>query len=232
MAYLPSILRGALLSLELGLGALLVAVLLGLGAAMASMANSKWLRTAVGVYSTVVRGVPDLILLFLFFYGAQLALNFVLEALRYRGFVEISPMLAGILSLGFIYGAYLCETFRGALLAVPKGQTEAGLALGMTRARVLRRLVLPQMVRFALPGFTNVWLVLLKSTALASLIGLQDMTYLANQAGAATRGQIANSSLVFLAFVAVLFLLITTVSLLLLRWLERKYSLGVKRVQF
>ncbi len=145
--------------------------------------------------------------------------------------MEIDPFVAGVATLGFIYGAYMAETFRGALLAIPRGQVEAGQAFGLSRLQVLWRITLPQMARLALPGFTNNWLVLMKATALVSLLGLQDMTYLAKQAGAAARGELPNAPLVFLAFAALLYLVFTTVSLLLLRALERRTSAGVRRGQ-
>lgn len=227
--YLLSILEGAVLVLEVALGSVLVAVLLGLVGAAAKLSASKpaaWLAT---VYSTLIRGIPDLVLMLLIFYGGQIGLNKTLEALGSDAFIEIDPFVAGVLTIGFIYGAYMTETFRGAILAIPVGQMEAGRAFGMSGLQVFVRITLPQMVRLALPGFTNNWLVLMKATALVSLLGLQDMTYLAKQAGAAARGDIANAPLLFLAFAALLYLVFTSVSLVLLRMLERRYSMGVKR---
>ena len=137
------------------------------------------------------------------------------------------PYLAGVLRLGFIYGAYLTETFRGAILAVPRGQAEAALAFGMTRLQVWRRIVLPQMVRHAIPGFTNNWLVMVKATALVSIIGLDDLVHRANLASAATR-----EPFTFFMLIARLYLAITTASLLALAWLNRRFSLGVREVRF
>jgi arginine/ornithine transport system permease protein len=227
--YLLSILQGAVLVLEVALGSLVVAVVLGLVGAMAKLSGHKpavWLAT---IYSTLIRGIPDLVLMLLIFYGGQIGLNWTLEALGSEAYIEIDPFLAGVLTIGFIYGAYMTETFRGAILAIPPGQMEAGVAYGMRPMQVFLRITLPQMVRLALPGFTNNWLVLMKATALVSLLGLQDMTYLAKQAGAAARGDIANAPLLFLAFAGLLYLVFTSVSLVLLRMLERRYSMGVKR---
>jgi arginine/ornithine transport system permease protein len=139
------------------------------------------------------------------------------------GYVDVPPLVAGVLTLGFVFGAYLTETFRGAILAVPRGQAEAGLAFGMRRAQVLRRIVLPQMVRHAMPGFTNNWLVMVKATALVSLIGLDDMVHRANLAAAATR-----EPFTFYIAVALLYLAVTTVSLLGLSLVQRRYSVGVR----
>ncbi len=228
--YITSILEGSLLSIQVALGALVVAVVLGLAGASAKLSQHKPLIWLGGIYSTIIRGIPDLVLMLLIFYGGQIGLNVVLEAFGYTDYVEINPFAAGLITIGFIYGAYMTETFRGAILAIPKGQAEAGLAYGMSRSRVFFTIVLPQMVRLALPGFTNNWLVLLKSTALVSILGLPDMTYLAKQAGAAARGEVANAPLLFMAFAAIIYLVFTTVSLVALRQLEKRYTVGVKRL--
>jgi arginine/ornithine transport system permease protein len=175
-------------------------------------------------YTTVIRGIPDLVLMLLIFYGGTIGLNNLLEWMGSEATVDINPFVAGVLTLGFIYGAYMTETFRGAMLAIPHGQAEAAWAFGMGRTQTFVRITAPQMVRYALPGFTNNWLVLIKATALVSLIGLQDMTYAAKQASAATR-----SPFTFFLFTAVLFLVYTTVSLLALRKLNARFSLGAKR---
>ena len=133
-------------------------------------------------------------------------------------------MVAGVGTIGFIFGAYMTETFRGAILAVPQGQVEAGTASGMSRFLVFRRIIWPQMVRFALPSFTNNWLVQIKSTALVSIIGLQDLVYNAFTAGRSTR-----QLFTFMLAVLVIYLVLTAISDIGLRWLDRKYSKGVAR---
>jgi arginine/ornithine transport system permease protein len=206
--------------------ALGVAILLGLLGATAKLSGRPvWVGLAT-VYTTVIRGVPELVLMLLIFYGGTIGLNHLMEALGQTGSVDINPFLAGVITIGFIYGAYMTETFRGAFLSIPKGQMEAAWAFGMGRVQTFWRITVPQMVRYALPGFTNNWLVLIKATALVSLIGLQDMTYLAKQASAATR-----EPFTFFVFVAILFLLFTSASLWVLRRVERRYSLGVKRAE-
>ena len=222
--YYQSILQGALLTVGVSLAALVVAILLGLVGAVAKLSGRRalvWLATA---YTTVVRGVPELVLMLLIFYGGTIGLNHLLEALGSRRSVDINPFAAGVLTIGFIYGAYMTETFRGAILAIPRGQMEAAWAFGMGPVRTFLRITAPQMVRYAIPGFTNNWLVLIKATALVSLIGLHEMTYLAKQASAATR-----EPFTFFLFAAGLFLVYTSVSLWALRWVNRRFSLGVKR---
>ncbi len=229
--YLLSILEGSLLVLQVGLASLVVAVVLGLAGALAKVSARPMAVWVANAYSTLIRGIPDLVLMLLIFYGGQIGLNHLLDALGATDPIDIDPFTSGVLTIGFIYGAYMTETFRGAILAIPKGQMEAGMAFGMRPGQIFWRITLPQMVRLALPGFTNNWLVLMKSTALVSLLGLQDMTYLAKQAGAAVRGDIPNAPLLFLAFAALIYLAMTSVSMLVLGWLDKKYSVGVRREQ-
>ena len=224
--YFQSILQGALLTVGVSLAALVVAVLLGLLGAAAKLSGRRVPVALATAYTTLVRGVPELVLMLLIFYGGAIGLNHLLAAMGSKSSVDINPFIAGTLTIGFIYGAYMTETFRGAILSIPKGQMEAAWAFGMGPLRTFLRITAPQMVRYALPGFTNNWLVLIKATALVSLIGLKDMTYLAKQASAATR-----EPFTFFLFAAALFLIYTSVSLWALRWLERRYSMGVKRAR-
>lgn len=223
-AYFLAILKGSLLTMGVSLLALLVAVLLGLLGASAKLSGRPIPQAIATVYTTVIRGVPDLVVMLLLFYGGTMGLNKLMEMLGSKATVDINPFIAGVLTLGFIYGAYMTETFRGAIQSIPRGQTEAALAFGMGRVQTFVRITLPQMVRFALPGFTNNWLVLIKSCALVSLIGLKEMTYLSKQASAATR-----SPFVFFLFTAALFLIYTSLSLWALRKLNQRYSQGVRK---
>jgi arginine/ornithine transport system permease protein len=223
-AYYLSILQGSLLTVAVSLCSLVVAVILGLLGASARL-SGRPVAVALGTaYTSVIRGIPDLVLMLLVFYGGTMGLNHVMELMGSKRSVDINPFLAGVLTLGFIYGAYMTETFRGAILAIPKGQSEAAWAFGMGRTQTFLRIIAPQMVRYALPGFTNNWLVLIKSTALVSLIGLKEMTYLSKQASAATR-----SPFEFFLFSAALFLVFTSVSLYVLRKINARYSLGTRR---
>jgi len=222
--YFLSILKGSLLTIEVSLASLVFAIVLGLIGAVAKLSSQPIIRSVATAYTTLIRGVPDLVLMLLIYYGGTIGLNHLLETLGSKKTIDINPFMAGVLTIGFIYGAYMTETFRGAILAIPKGQMEAAWAFGMSRFRTFMRITVPQMVRYALPGFTNNWLVLIKTTALVSLIGLKDMTYLAKQASAATR-----EPFTFFLFAAALFLVYTSVSLWVLRTLDRRFSLGVAR---
>ena len=225
-AYYLAILQGSLSTVGVSLCALLVSIVLGLMGAAAKLSGRPVLVALATLYTTIVRGIPELVLMLLVFYGGTIGVNNLLEWLGSESSIDINPFVAGVLTIGFIYGAFMTETFRGAILSIPKGQMEAAWAFGMGRLQTFVRITAPQMVRYALPGFTNNWLVLIKATALVSLIGLQEMTYLAKQASAATR-----SPFEFFLFTAGLFLIYTSVSLFVLRKLNARYSLGTKRGQ-
>ena len=217
------ILDGAWLTLQLALSSMALAVVLGLIGVALRLSPVRWLAWLGDMYATVIRGIPDLVLILLIFYGGQDVLNRVAPLLGHDDYIDLNPLMAGIGTLGFIFGAYLSETFRGAFMAIPKGQAEAGLAYGMSGVQVFFRVMVPQMIRLAIPGFTNNWLVLTKATALISVVGLQDMMFKAKQAADATR-----EPFTFFLAVAAMYLVITSVSLLALRYLEKRYSAGVK----
>jgi arginine/ornithine transport system permease protein len=222
-AYAGALAEGAGITLAVAFCSLAVASVLGLAGAMARLARSRALNALAATYTTVVRAVPDLVLMLLVFYGGQMLVNDLAERLGGAP-VDIDPFTAGVLTIGFVFGAYLAETFRGAFLAVPAGQREAGLACGMSRWQVLRRILLPQMLRHALPALGNNWLVLVKSTAIVSVIGLNDMMLRAGQAAGATR-----EPFVFYAAAGAIYLAITGVSELGLRALAQRLAVGVRR---
>ncbi len=222
--YRMSLLAGTLLTIELALGSLMLSVLLGLLGAWAKLSKSRAMQKVAGGYTTLIRGVPDLVMMLVLFYGGQQLINDLGEATGQWDYLEISAFTAGVGTIGFIFGAYMTETFRGAVLAVPRGQIEAAIAYGMSNWQVFSRILWPQMVRYALPSFTNNWLVLIKSTALVSVIGLQDLVYNANVAGRSVR-----QPFTFMIAVLIVYLILTAISDSGLRWLDRRYSAGVRR---
>jgi len=224
--YLGAILGGLWVTLFVAAASLAVACVFGLAGALAKLSSSRALRLAADTYTTLIRGLPELVLMLLVFYGGQILINKLAEAQGWD-YIDVPPLAAGVLTIGFVFGAYLTETFRGAILAVPKGQLEAAAAFGMKRGQLLRRILLPQMVRHAIPGFANNWLVMVKATALISIIGLDDMMHRAGLAAAATR-----EPFTFYLLIGGLYLAITTVSIVLLSRLEKRFSLGVRRVSF
>ncbi|WP_343596397.1 histidine ABC transporter permease HisQ [Acinetobacter sp.] len=223
--YGSALLSGTWMTIQLALLSLVLSVIIGLIGASAKLSRIKIVRNIATVYTTLIRSVPDLVIMLLLFYSLQLGLNSITESLQMEQ-IDIDPFVAGVITLAFIYGAYFTETFRGAFLSVPKGQSEAGFAYGMTPFQVFRRILFPQMMRFALPGIGNNWQVLIKATALVSLIGLTDIVKITQDAGRSTM-----QLFYFSIMAAVIYLAITTVSHLILMWLERHYSVGVKKGQ-
>lgn len=221
---LPFILEGSLITISVSLVSAVVAIVLGLMTATAKLSRSRLAKAVANVYTTVIRGVPDLVLMLLIFFGGQLLVNHIaLEWFGYEDYIDVNAFIAGTLTIGFIFGAYMGETFRGAILAVPVGLLEAGYAYGMSKRQVFFRVLIPQMMRHALPGIGNNWLVLMKTTALVAVIGLNEMVFRAGQAGGSTR-----EPFVYYLVVALLFLVFTTLSIWVLRWAEKRYSVGVR----
>jgi len=221
--YGPLILAGTWQTVKLAVLSLVLSFVLGLIGAGAKLSKNRFVYGAGTAYTTLIRGVPDLVLMLLLFYSLQIWLNMFTD---WRGWdqIDIDPFLAGVIVLGFIYGAYFTETFRGAFLAVPRGQLEAGHAYGMTNWQVFTRVMFPQMMRFALPGIGNNWQVLVKSTALVSIIGLADVVKASQDAGKGTL-----RFFFFTLLAGAIYLVITTVSNFVLMYLDKRYSAGVRK---
>ncbi|SFU76892.1 ABC transporter permease [Halomonas korlensis] len=223
--YGPRLLEGALVTIELALLSLVLAIVLGLVTASAKMSRS-WLAHRIGtLYTTIIRGVPDLVLMMLMFFGGQIGINQFTDWLYTQFaidiFINVNEFAAGVITIGLIFGAYMGETFRGAFLAVDSGQIEAGRAYGMNHWLVFRRIRFPQMMRHAIPGLSNNWMVLLKTTALVSVIGLSDMVRIATEASKATR-----EPFTFMIIVAAIYLLIASVSEWGFARLQKRYNVG------
>ena len=215
--YGPVLLSGTWMTIQLALLSLVLSIIIGLFGASAKLSRIQILRHVATLYTTLIRSVPDLVIMLLLFYSLQLGLNSITESIHMEQ-IDINPFVAGVITLAFIYGAYFTETFRGAF--------EAAYAYGMTPFQVFRRVLFPQMMRFALPGIGNNWQVLIKATALVSLIGLTDIVKITQDAGRSSM-QVFYFSIV----AAVIYLAIATLSNLILMWLERRYSAGVKKGQ-
>ncbi|CRG50093.1 histidine ABC transporter permease HisQ [Yersinia wautersii] len=223
--YSKLIFEGALVTLELALFSVLLSVVIGLMGAGGKLSSNRLVSGLFECYTTLIRGVPDLVLMLLIFYGLQITLNGITESLGFAQ-IDIDPLSAGVITLGFIYGAYFTETFRGAYMAVSKGQIEAATAFGFTSSQIFRRIMFPAMMRYALPGIGNNWQVILKATALVSILGLHDVVKATQLAGKGTYQPF------FFALVAgAIYLFFTTLSNGVLWWLERRYSHGVKRAE-
>ncbi len=221
----PLLLEGTWMTLKLSVLSLLLSIVLGLLGASAKLSGSAVLRVPAQIYTTLIRGVPDLVLMLLIFYSLQTWLSLFTDAMGWE-YIEIDPFSAGVITLGFIYGAYFTETFRGAILSVPRGQVEAAVAYGLKRGQRFRHVVFPQMMRFALPGIGNNWQVLLKATALVSIIGLADLVKASQDAGKSTY-----QLFYFLVVAGFIYLMITSASNLALRWAERRYAAGSREAR-
>lgn len=223
------LLDGSITTIELSLLSLLISFLLGLIGASAKLSKNRIGKILGTAYTTLIRAVPDLVLMLLIYYSLQIWINDLTDWLNsIQNSIDfewnLNPFTSGAITLGFIYGAYFTETFRGAFLAVPKGQLEAARAYGMRPFLTFRRILFPQMMRYALPGLANNWQVILKATALVSIIGLSDVVDAATHAGEATF-----RSFYFYCVAGFVYLVLTSVSNLVLMLLERKYMIGVRQ---
>jgi His/Glu/Gln/Arg/opine family amino acid ABC transporter permease subunit len=217
--------EGLRLTVLVGLCAMGIAILLGLLGAWGKLAKAKPARMAAESYTTIIRGVPELVLILLVYYGIPTLIQDLTETFSGRVLViNLNPFLAGVSTIGFIYGAFATEVFRGAYLAVPRGQIEAARAVGMSAVLAFRRVILPQMWRFALPGLGNVWMVLIKATALISVIQLPELMRNADIAARSTH-------LPFTCYFAasLLYLAITIISMTLQQQAEKWAARGVRR---
>ena len=215
---------GLEMTLSVGVSALGVAVVFGLLGAWGKLSSSPLARSMAGTYTTVIRGVPELLLILIVYYGTPTLIQNIAASLGYDIIIDVNRFVAGIATIGFIYGAFATEVFRGAVLAVPKGQLEAAYAIGMSRPQVVRRILLPQVMRFALPGLGNVWMVLIKATALISIIQLPELVRNAQIAAGSTR-----QPFTFFFATALIFLGITVVSMIVQHRLEAWSNRGIQR---
>lgn len=217
------LLQGLQMTVVVGLCAMLVAILFGLLGAWGKFSHSRLANWLADTYTTVVRGVPELILLLLVYYGIPKLIQDGAVAWGYDIRIDLNPFVAGFLTIGFIYGAFCTEVLRGAFLSVPRGQMEAARAIGMSKLLAFRRVQLPLAMRMAIPGLGNVWMVLIKATALISLIQLDELMRKAKIAATAT-----HQPFTFYFIASLLFLGITLVSMLVLKRAETWARRGVR----
>lgn len=200
--YLPQLLLGLLMTIKVALCALVFGLSMGFIGAIAESSKIKIWRSIFIVWHAIIRGVPELLIIFFIYFGAAEVINHF-----FGQSINVSSFWAGVIALGFIFGAYSSQTLRGAFLAIPPGQIEAAKALGLGRWQTFRLILLPQAWRHALPGLGNLWLVLLKDTALVSLIGLADIMMKAQGAAINTA-----KPFTFYLIAALAYLLLTSVS--------------------
>ena len=185
------------------------------------LSKSKILNFVGNFYTTVFRGVPELLVIYLLFFGGSGAVMYVAKIFGYDGYIEVNAFLTGAISIGIISGAYSTEVFRGAIQSINLGQFEASKVLGFKKRVYYYKIIIPQMLRLALPNISNVWQITLKDTSLISVTGLVEIMRQSYVAAGSTR-----DPLFFYSFAAVLYLLLTFLSLKLFNKLEKNYSRG------
>jgi len=185
------------------------------------LSKYKSLNLVANIYTTVIRGVPELLVIYLFFFGGSGAIMFVASMFGYNDYIEINAFVTGSFAIGIISGAYSTEVFRGAIQSIDKGQFEAAKVLGLSKFKRFYKIILPQMLRLAIPNLSNVWQITLKDTSLISVTGLVEIMRQSYIAAGSTR-----DPLFFYSFAAVLYLLLTYISMKLINKLEVKYSRG------
>lgn len=211
LAYSPPGWGGPLLvglshTLEVAVGAYILGTVLGVFGAFGKLYGGPVSKDLMAVYTTTVRAIPELIEILILFYLVPEVVNRILLGMGMNR-IDLPPILVGTIVLGFVLGAYMTEVLRGAILAVPHGQIEAARAYGMTSLQVARRVTMPQMLGFALPGMANLWLNLTKDTALLAVIGFNELTETSLQAGGTTK-----AFMLFFTAAGVLYMVISVLS--------------------
>lgn len=220
----PNFLRGLKATLHIAFGAYFLGIAIGILGALGKIHGGRILKLFLEIYTTIIRAVPELVLILLLYFAGTSLLNQALEALGYDP-VDIGGVAAGITVLGLVQGAYAIEIVRGALLAVPKGGTDAAIAFGMSKAKAFRRVILPAMIPLALPGMANLWMIVTKDTALLAVVGFEELALVTKQA--------ASKSRLFLeAFTvaAILYLGITLISNVVFKLLEKRTTRGLPKL--
>ncbi|WP_052025973.1 ABC transporter permease [Phyllobacterium sp. YR531] len=220
-----NLLRGLMHSLQIALGAFGMGLIIGTLGAYGKLYGSPLVRDLAGIYTTIVRAVPELVLILLLYYAGTDLINRILEASGYQR-IDISGLVAGIVVLGFVQGAYATEVLRGAIKAIPQGEVEAARAYGMSPTLMMRRITLPSMLPYALPGLANLWLIATKDTALLAVVGFSELTLETRQAAGTTKAY-------FLFFMAagLLYLLITLFSNVIVGRIEKWARRGMPSVR-
>jgi His/Glu/Gln/Arg/opine family amino acid ABC transporter permease subunit len=218
------LLLGTWMTIRLALAALALGLSLGLAGAVLKSSPFRLLRGVGDIYSTIFRGIPELVVVLLIYFGSTNVLTSI-SGWFGGGYFELNPFAAGTLALGICFGAYATEVFRGALLTIPPGQIEAAQALGLGKARIFRKVVLPQLWRIALPGLGNLFMVMMKDTALVSVIGLEEVM---RKAQVAT--SVSKQPFTFYLTAALIYLCITVFATGVLQVMEKRVNRGIRRI--
>ncbi|WEX07239.1 ABC transporter permease [Chelativorans sp. AA-79] len=212
---------GVLVTVFLALATLPFGLAVGFAVALGKISADSALRLAANIYTTIFRGLPELLTLFLVFYGAQIAVQQVMRLAGTGVTIEINAFVAGMVALGAVFSAYASEVFVSAFRAIPQGQYEGAYAVGLSRWCTMRLVILPQLIRLALPGLSNLWLILLKETSLVSVIGLADIL---RQTGVAAR--VTKEAFLFFGLACLIYLVLAVLSSFAFSAIERRVSLS------
>lgn len=219
-----NLLRGLMNSVAIALGAFGFGLLIGICGAYGKLYGGPVVRDLFGVYTTIVRAVPELVLILMLYFAGTDLVNRLLMAFGYQP-VDINGLVAGIGVLGVVQGAYSTEVLRGAILSVPQGQIEAARAYGMPPGLLLRRITLPAMLPFAIPGLANLWLIATKDTALLAIVGFSELTQTTRLAAGATKAYFT-----FFLAAGALYLALTLFSNVIIGRVERWARRGVPSI--
>jgi polar amino acid transport system permease protein len=217
--WLDEIASGVRVTILLALATLPLGLVAGFFVAIAKRSEEPMLRLAGSIYTTIFRGLPELLTLFVVFYGAQIGVQQVVRFFSPDAYVEINSFVAGMIALGVVFSSYASEVFLSAFRAIPQGQYEGGYSVGLSKGQTMRLVVLPQLIRIALPGLSNLWLILLKDTALVSAIGLSDIL---RQAGIAAR--VTKEAFLFFAIACLIYLVLAIISSFGIGAIERRFG--------
>lgn len=215
---------GVVVTVSLALATLPFGLAVGFFVALGKRSSDRLMRLAANIYTTLFRGLPELLTLFLVYYGAQIALLRLIRLFDAEAAIEINAFFAGMVALGAVFSAYASEVFLAAFRAIPHGQYEGGFAIGLSQWQTMRLVILPQLVRIALPGLSNLWLILLKDTALVSVIGLADIL---RQTGIAAR--VTREAFLFYGVACLLYLALAILSSVVISAIERRAERGGAR---
>lgn len=218
-----NLLRGLMNSVLIAVGAFSIGILVGIAGAFGKLYGGPVVRDLLGLYTTVVRAVPELVLILLLYYAGTDLINRLLEVMGYQR-IDINGLVAGICVLGIVQGAYSTEVIRGAILAIPQGQIEAARAYGMSATLMLRRITLPAMLPFAIPGLANLWLIATKDTALLAIVGFNELTLETRTAASTTKAYFT-----FFLAAGALYLMITLFSNVIIARIEKWARRGTYR---
>ena len=213
--------RATLMTIAVSITAMIIGFLFALIFTPLKLSKNKFLNFIANSYTTIIRGVPELLVIYLFFFGGTGAVMFVASIFGYNEYIEINAFITGAFAIGIISGAYSTEVFRGAIQSIDKGQFEAANVFGLNKFGKFFKIILPQTLRLAIPNLSNFWQITLKDTSLISVTGLVEIMRQSYIAAGSTR-----DPLFFYSFAAVLYLLLTFVSMKLINRLEVKYSRG------